>query len=169
MCMYAVLVLVTSFLFPRIQDIETHVCPGLTNSLSIYLSTGRSFWCAMVAATTLKFLDPFGSGKIVLFQVAYGMFLLASGEITLSVTCLLDRSLGFCIDNDWRFWELIPFVFIGLVMGVYGAVFAKLNILWSKRVRAGTWLRAHPIVEVACVRIVHLPCYPFLSYVPTTI
>lgn len=31
----------------------------------------RSFFCAMVAAMTLKFLDPFGSGKLVLFQVTY--------------------------------------------------------------------------------------------------
>jgi chloride channel 3/4/5 len=28
----------------------------------------RSFWCAMIAAMTLKLLDPFASGKIVLFQ-----------------------------------------------------------------------------------------------------
>lgn len=30
-----------------------------------------SFFCAMVAAMTLKFLDPFGSGKLVLLQVTY--------------------------------------------------------------------------------------------------
>lgn len=31
----------------------------------------RSFWCAMIAAMTLKMFDPFGSGKIVLFAVTY--------------------------------------------------------------------------------------------------
>ncbi|CDO69130.1 hypothetical protein BN946_scf185042.g32 [Trametes cinnabarina] len=31
----------------------------------------RSFFCAMVAAMTLRFLDPFRSGKLVLFQVTY--------------------------------------------------------------------------------------------------
>lgn len=31
----------------------------------------RSFWCAMIAAMTLRFLNPFGSGKIVLFEVTY--------------------------------------------------------------------------------------------------
>lgn len=31
----------------------------------------NSFFCAMVAAMTLKFLDPFGSGQLVLFQVTY--------------------------------------------------------------------------------------------------
>ena len=30
-----------------------------------------SFFCAMIAAVTLKFLDPFGTGKLVLFQVTY--------------------------------------------------------------------------------------------------
>jgi len=31
----------------------------------------RSFFGAMIAAMTLKFLDPFGTGKLVLFQVTY--------------------------------------------------------------------------------------------------
>ncbi|CAG8445792.1 5586_t:CDS:10 [Diversispora eburnea] len=31
----------------------------------------RSFFCAIVAAVTLKLLDPFGTGKTVLFQVTY--------------------------------------------------------------------------------------------------
>jgi len=31
----------------------------------------RSFWCAAIAAATLKLLDPFKSGKIVLFAVSY--------------------------------------------------------------------------------------------------
>ena len=31
----------------------------------------RSFFCAMIAAVSLKALDPFGSGKIVLFAVTY--------------------------------------------------------------------------------------------------
>jgi len=31
----------------------------------------NSFFCAMIAVMTLKFLDPFGTGKLVLFQVTY--------------------------------------------------------------------------------------------------
>jgi hypothetical protein len=30
-----------------------------------------SFFCAMIAAITLRLLDPFGTGKLVLFQVTY--------------------------------------------------------------------------------------------------
>ena len=35
--------------------------------------------------------------------------------------------------------------------GVYGAVFSRLNFLWSKSVRQGTWVKRHPIVEVLFV------------------
>lgn len=66
----------------------------------------RSFVCAMVAATTLKFLNPFGTGKIVLFEFTY--------------------------DKDWHFVELLGFAFLGVFGGLYGAVFNKLNIAWSK-------------------------------------
>jgi hypothetical protein len=36
--------------------------------------------------------------------------------------------------------------------GIYGAIWAKLNIAWSKRIRAGTWVKRHPVVEVLMVR-----------------
>lgn len=35
---------------------------------------------------------------------------------------------------------------------MYGAVFSRLNILWAKNVRQGTWVKDHPIVEVLLVR-----------------
>lgn len=35
------------------------------------LTLVSSFFCAMIAAITLKLLDPFGTGKLVLFQVTY--------------------------------------------------------------------------------------------------
>lgn len=42
--------------------------------------------------------------------------------------------------------------------GIYGAVFSRLNILWSRHVRQGTWLGRHPIIEVLLVRTVCQPC-----------
>ena len=36
-----------------------------------YLKAVDSFVCAMIAAVTLRLLDPFGTGKLVLFQVTY--------------------------------------------------------------------------------------------------
>lgn len=35
-----------------------------------------SFFCAMIAAITLRFLDPLGTGKLVLFQVTYDKVIL---------------------------------------------------------------------------------------------
>ncbi|TFK75368.1 hypothetical protein BDN72DRAFT_954992 [Pluteus cervinus] len=85
----------------------------------------RSFFCAMIAAITLKMLDPFGTGKLVLFQVTYG--------------------------RDWHAYELFPFLLLGVFGGVYGAYFSKLNYRWSKNVRNKTWMKAHPILEVLLI------------------
>ncbi|KAI0310925.1 chloride channel [Amylostereum chailletii] len=87
----------------------------------------RSFFCAMIAAITLRFLDPFGTGKLVLFQVTY--------------------------DKDWHAYELVPFLLLGVFGGVYGAYFSKLNYRWSRDVRNKTWLKTHPIAEVLLVTL----------------
>ncbi|KAF8464508.1 chloride channel [Gautieria morchelliformis] len=88
----------------------------------------RSFFCAMIAAVTLRLLDPFGTGKLVLFQVTY--------------------------DKDWHAFELVLFVVIGVFGGVYGAYFSKMNHWWTKNVRGQTWLRTHPASEVLLVTLV---------------
>ncbi|KAG1816060.1 chloride channel [Suillus subaureus] len=80
------------------------------------------------SAVTLRFLNPFGTGKVVLFQVTY--------------------------DKDWHAYELIFFILLGVLGGVYGAYFSKLNYRWSRDVRGGTWLKAHPIAEVVLVTLV---------------
>jgi chloride channel 3/4/5 len=87
----------------------------------------RSFFCAMIAAITLKMLDPFGTGKLVLFQVTY--------------------------DKDWHAWELFPFFLISIFGGLYGAYFSKLNYRWSKHVRNKTFLGAHPLLEVLMITL----------------
>ncbi|TFK54445.1 hypothetical protein OE88DRAFT_1655111 [Heliocybe sulcata] len=88
----------------------------------------RSFFCAMIAAITLRLLNPFGTGKLVLFQVTY--------------------------DKDWHAYELLFFVLLGVFGGVYGAYFSKLNYRWSRYIRNGTWLKTHPISEVLLVTLV---------------
>ncbi|GFZ49454.1 Probable chloride channel protein UM03490-D [Saitozyma sp. JCM 24511] len=83
----------------------------------------RSFWCAAVAAITLKWLNPFGNGS--LFAVTY--------------------------TKQYHYWEFGIFILLGVFGGIYGAVFSRLNILWSRHVRQGTWLGRHPIIEVLLV------------------
>ncbi|KAG9095489.1 hypothetical protein FS749_010358 [Ceratobasidium sp. UAMH 11750] len=88
----------------------------------------RSFFCAMVAAATLRFMDPFGTGKIVLFHVTY--------------------------TKDWHWYELGLFLILGVFGGLYGAYFSKLNYRWSRDVRNKTWMKKHPVAEVALVTLV---------------
>ncbi|OQV03838.1 hypothetical protein CLAIMM_08828 [Cladophialophora immunda] len=63
----------------------------------------QSFVCAMVAAVTLQALNPFHTGKIVLYQVTY--------------------------TTGWHSFELAPFILLGIIGGVYGGLFIKLNIV----------------------------------------
>ncbi|KAI9217677.1 chloride channel [Blastocladiella britannica] len=83
----------------------------------------RSFFAAMCAAVTLQVLNPYRTGKLVLFQVTY--------------------------TTSWHAFELIPFVFIGVLGGLVGALFIRAN-LRVIAVRKWTWLRRHPVQE-ACV------------------
>jgi chloride channel 3/4/5 len=55
----------------------------------------RSFFCALVATVTLSAMNPFRTGKLVLFQVSY--------------------------DRDWHFFEIGGFILIGVFgVSLYG-------------------------------------------------
>ncbi|GAA5982172.1 hypothetical protein JCM11641_000610 [Rhodosporidiobolus odoratus] len=62
----------------------------------------RSFFCALVANVVLSAMNPFRTGKIVLFQVRF--------------------------DRDWHFFELGFFILIGVFGGLYGAFVIKYNL-----------------------------------------
>ncbi|BGP18692.1 hypothetical protein JCM10213_006913 [Rhodosporidiobolus nylandii] len=62
----------------------------------------RSFFCALVANVVLSAMNPFRTGKIVLFQVRF--------------------------DRDWHFFELGFFILIGIFGGLYGAFVIKYNL-----------------------------------------
>ena len=66
----------------------------------------RSFFCALVAAFVLQSINPFGNEHSVLFYVEY--------------------------NKPWIFFELIPFLFLGVVGGIIGTFFIKANIYWCK-------------------------------------
>jgi chloride channel 3/4/5 len=57
----------------------------------------------MIGALSLQFVNPFRSGKLVLFQVTYY--------------------------RNWNTFELPVFVFIGIMGGLYGAFFVKMVLL----------------------------------------
>ncbi|PWY98243.1 hypothetical protein BCV70DRAFT_193663 [Testicularia cyperi] len=62
----------------------------------------RSFLCALAATVTLSFMNPFRTGKLVLFQVSY--------------------------DRDWHYFEIIFYIIIGIFGGLYGAFVIKYNL-----------------------------------------
>ncbi|KAL4893064.1 Cl channel CLC-3 [Aspergillus ambiguus] len=86
----------------------------------------QSFVCAMVAAVTLHTLNPFRTGNIVLYQVTY--------------------------TRGWHRFELIPFVILGIVGGLYGAFLIRMNLRVARWRRSRGWSR--PILEVVIVALV---------------
>lgn len=86
----------------------------------------QSFVCATVAAVTLQALNPFHTGKIVLYQVTY--------------------------TRGWHRFEMIPFMILGIAGGLYGGLFIKLNMKvasWRK-----SRSRSYPLLEVASVAVI---------------
>lgn len=88
----------------------------------------QSFVCAMIAAVTLQAVNPFRTGKIVLYQVSYS--------------------------RGWHRFEIIPFIILGIVGGLYGAFLIRVNL------KVARWRRtrpvsspAQPIFEVAVVAL----------------
>ncbi|EAA28099.2 chloride channel protein 3 [Neurospora crassa OR74A] len=84
----------------------------------------QSFVCAMTAAVTLQALDPFRSGKLVLYQVKYS--------------------------SGWHGFELVPFVLLGILGGVYGGLFIKANMRVAEWKKSTRWLPG-PVTQVAIV------------------
>lgn len=89
----------------------------------------QSFVCAMVAAVTLQALNPFHTGKIVLFQVTHS--------------------------SDWHSFELLPFALLGIVGGLYGGLLIQLNMLVTRFRRSEhNPLRTKPLLEVLFIAAV---------------
>ncbi|MFT7802102.1 H(+)/Cl(-) exchange transporter 5-like [Arapaima gigas] len=87
----------------------------------------RSFFAALVAAFTLRSINPFGNSRLVLFYVEF--------------------------HSPWHLLELVPFVLLGIFGGLWGAAFIRANIAWCRR-RKTTRLGHYPILEVLVVTAV---------------
>ncbi|KAF9031391.1 Cl-channel protein [Hymenopellis radicata] len=86
----------------------------------------RGFVASAIAAVALEYVDPFGTGKLVLFQVT-------------SV-----------FDDTWRAFELIPWLGLGILGGILGHFMIKLNVQIAV-FRRNSYLHEWPVVEVVGV------------------
>ncbi|KAF2996084.1 hypothetical protein E8E13_004568 [Curvularia kusanoi] len=86
-----------------------------------------SFVCAMVAAVTLQAFNPFRTGKLVLYQVTY--------------------------HSGWHDFEMVPFAFLGILGGLYGGLFIKLNMSIASWRERRAYLKG-PVTEVVIVSFV---------------
>ncbi|GAC93818.1 chloride channel protein [Pseudozyma hubeiensis SY62] len=80
----------------------------------------RSFLCALAATVTLSFMNPFRTGKLVLFQVSY--------------------------DRDWHYFEIVFYILLGVFGGLYGAFVIKYNLQVQSFRRS--YLGKHGVSEV---------------------
>ncbi|KAL9614312.1 MAG: hypothetical protein Q9167_001195 [Letrouitia subvulpina] len=94
----------------------------------------QSFVCAMIAAVTLQAFNPFRTGKLVLYQVTYS--------------------------TGWHGFEMVPFAVLGVVGGLYGTVFIRMNMRIARWRRTSRWAST-PLLEVlvvaACTAIINFP------------
>ncbi|KAF4123236.1 chloride channel 3/4/5 [Geosmithia morbida] len=86
----------------------------------------QSFVCAMTAAVSLQALDPFRSGKLVLYQTKFS--------------------------TDWHGFEIIPYALLGVLGGVYGGLFIRANMAVARFKKTTSWLPT-PLVQVVVVAL----------------
>ncbi|KAJ5921164.1 hypothetical protein N7466_009490 [Penicillium verhagenii] len=87
----------------------------------------RTFFCCIAATLSLKFLNPYGTGKVVLFEVRYL--------------------------SDWEMFELFIFIFLGILGGAAGALFIKASSYWARSFRRIPAIKRWPMLEVFLVAI----------------
>ncbi|SCU98749.1 LAME_0G00408g1_1 [Lachancea meyersii CBS 8951] len=88
----------------------------------------KTFFAAIMANLFLRLLDPYGTGKAVLFEVKYA--------------------------SDWQTTELVLAIVIGAAGGVFGALFCKFVSFWSSWFRTKNFVRDKPLREVGFIAVV---------------
>lgn len=87
----------------------------------------RTFFACITATLTLKFLNPYGTNKVVMFEVRYL--------------------------TDWEFFEIAGFIVVGILGGLTGALFIKASRSWARSFRKIPVVKRWPLVEVMLVAL----------------
>ena len=102
-----------------------------------FTTMSKSFYMATLASLTIHLLNPYGTGKLVMFQVE--------------------------ILKNWELYELPVFLLLGLLGGLYGCIFIRWNIKLQHYRRQSTLIVSNPIKEVIVLAFVSaVVLYPFI-------
>ncbi|BGP56537.1 chloride channel [Rhodotorula sphaerocarpa] len=103
----------------------------------------QSFVCAIVAAVTLQYIDPFNTGKLALYTVT--------------------------ASQVWRGFELVPWFLLGIAGGFWGVWLIRLNGQWE-RLRRSTGLKEWPVTEVTVLALFTAAVSYLIAFmrIPTT-
>ncbi|CAF1120862.1 unnamed protein product [Adineta steineri] len=99
-----------------------------------YKTLWRTFLCCMIGALVVRIINPYGNGHEIQFPVEYNV--------------------------PWAIFEVIPFIGLGALGGLWGTLFIKTNIRWlkyKKTSRIGQYPRAEVIILTLITAII---CYP---------
>ncbi|CAF1634647.1 unnamed protein product, partial [Adineta ricciae] len=99
-----------------------------------YKTLWRTFLCCMVGALVVRIINPYGNGHEIQFPVEYNV--------------------------PWATFEVIPFIGLGALGGLWGTLFIKTNIRWlkyKKTSRIGRYPRAEVIILTLITAFI---CYP---------
>src|SRR6266536_21655 len=99
-----------------------------TKEISTYFPRNvlwRAFLCSLFAAIVFKYLNPNGTGKLVLFETNYAI--------------------------DYDPIHYVVFIFLGIAGGLFGGVFCQANFIWSKSFRKYPIINKHPVFELSLV------------------
>ncbi|KAF3482736.1 chloride channel protein 3 [Arthroderma uncinatum] len=116
------------FVIKRFMGLWTLMIKSVGLQLSYYFpdkTMWQSFVCAMAAAISLRAVNPFRTGNIVLYQVTYS--------------------------RGWHRIEIVPFMLLGILGGLYGGLFIKLNMKVSRWRKARNF--SFPVIEVIAVAL----------------
>lgn len=105
--------------------------PSIWQEISTYFPRPvlwKAFLCSLVAAATLKQLNPTGTGKLVLFETSYGV--------------------------NYDSVHYLVFILLGVCGGLFGGIFCQANFHWSKFFRSYSLIKNHPVLEVSLVVLV---------------
>lgn len=88
----------------------------------------KTFFCSIMSHFFLSVLNPYGTGKAVLFEVSY--------------------------TSDWQTLEIFLYILIGIAGGIFGALFCKFADFWGNWFRRQKFIHNKPVFEVLLIALV---------------